>query len=122
MWIFIYFIFTGIAATQYSGGMIVHRWSGLFDGRYETTTLVRLVSTLDLCRERVRGIDVLIIDEISMISRHVFDQVEAVCRGLRNSSLLFGRVQLIVAGDFFQLQPVPSPFIPGKIIFGDFVQ
>ena len=89
----------------------------MFDGRYQTTTLVQLVATLDFyeeCRQRVKTTDVLIIDEISMVSCHLFDQVEAVCRSLRDPNLAFGGLQLIVAGDFLQLQPVPSPFIPGN--------
>jgi len=112
-----FYLFTGIAATHYPGGMTIHRWSGIRDGKYDTATLVNLLTTLDIyedCRQRVRETDVLLIDEISMISSYIFDQLEAVCRALRKSDMLFGGLQLIVAGDFFQLRPVPSDFIPGK--------
>lgn len=55
------------------------------------------------------GTDVLIIDEISMLSLKLFDTLEFVCRKLRNVNTYFGGIQVIVIGDFFQLPPVPDP-------------
>ena len=45
---------------------------------------------------------VLIIDEISMISGELFHQLEAHMRKLRANDEPFGGVQLILSGDFFQ--------------------
>jgi ATP-dependent DNA helicase PIF1 len=48
-------------------------------------------------------LDVLIIDEISMLSPELFDKLEVVARSLRRDSRPFGGIQLILSGDFFQL-------------------
>lgn len=45
---------------------------------------------------------VLILDEISMISAEMFNALEQMARDLRGSELPFGGIQLILAGDFFQ--------------------
>ncbi|XP_053380131.1 ATP-dependent DNA helicase PIF1-like [Mercenaria mercenaria] len=51
--------------------------------------------------------DVLIIDEISMLSAKLFEQLGAIC-SIKDPSRLFGGIQIIVSGDFFQLAPVPN--------------
>lgn len=48
-------------------------WSGLKDGHLNATQVVE--SMANNCRDRIRSTDVLIIDEISMISQKVFEQV-----------------------------------------------
>lgn len=55
--------------------------------------------------------DVLILDEISMLSWKLFDQLEYICRKVRNNDLYFG--------DFFELPPVPDPlkYDPGEFWF-----
>ena len=51
--------------------------------------------------------DILVIDEISMLSAEVFDLLSAIGRRIRaNSSAPFGGIQLVLCGDFFQLPPV----------------
>lgn len=40
-----------------------------------------------------------------MLSERLFNQVEAVC-SLKNEELLFGGIQIILSGDFYQLPPV----------------
>ena len=95
--------------------MTLHRWSGVADGRYDLPTLLNLITTLSYyedVRERISRTDVLIIDEISMISLRVFDHVEAVCRAVRKSDELFGGLQVVLAGDFLQLAPVPNHHLP----------
>ena len=54
-----------------------------------------------------------------MISAKVFDQLEHVCRHVRQNDRIFGGIQLIVAGDFYQLPPVPNELYgdPGKLCF-----
>ena len=55
--------------------------------------------------DRVIKTDVLIIDEVSMLSCKLFEQVETVC-SLKNQGILFGGIQIILSGDFYQLPPV----------------
>ena len=47
--------------------------------------------------------DVLIIDEISMISASLLDLISDVGKAVRNSNKPFGGVQMILVGDFYQL-------------------
>ena len=55
---------------------------------------------------RVRRCEVLILDEVSMMSGRHFDFVEFLFRRLRGRDEPFGACQVIVTGDFLQLPPV----------------
>ena len=57
----------------------------------------------------MRALDLLIIDEISMVRADVLDAVDAVLRRARRSSRPFGGVQLLMIGDVHQLAPVAKP-------------
>ena len=57
----------------------------------------------------MRTLDLLIIDEISMVRADVLDAVDAVLRRARRSSKPFGGVQVLMIGDVHQLAPVAKP-------------
>ena len=93
------------------GGVTLHHWAGLGDGHYQTSDLVNKIVQSDSmleCRERIKTCDCLIIDEIGMLSAQVFEQFYTVCQRVRNSLQPFGNMQVIVAGSFRQLAPVPD--------------
>ena len=75
----------------------LHRWSGIMDGRYAIENLDKLILTDKFIevRERIEGTDVLIIDEISMVSASIFEQVKYVCRNLKNPKEYFDGLQVI---------------------------
>ena len=52
------------------------------------------------------NLQVLVIDEISMLDGKVLDMVDQVLRTVRVSEEAFGGVQVVCIGDFFQLPPV----------------
>ena len=52
------------------------------------------------------SLDLLIIDEISMVRADLLDGIDAVLRRFRRSPLPFGGVQLLMIGDLHQLPPV----------------
>ena len=52
------------------------------------------------------SLDVLIVDEISMLPARSLTLVDAVCRHVRGSAVPFGGMQVVLVGDFFQLPPV----------------
>ncbi|MFN4285659.1 MAG: helix-turn-helix domain-containing protein [Lacibacter sp.] len=55
----------------------------------------------------LRSIELLVIDEISMVRCDVLDAIDAVLRSVRRqANLPFGGVQLLCIGDLFQLPPV----------------
>ncbi|MEI7727307.1 MAG: helix-turn-helix domain-containing protein [Bacteroidota bacterium] len=60
-------------------------------------------------REKIRlikCIDLLVIDEISMVRADILDAVDEVLRKYRNHFKPFGGVQLLMIGDLHQLSPV----------------
>ncbi len=57
----------------------------------------------------MRALDLLIIDEISMVRADILDAVDAVLRRARRSTRPFGGVQLLMIGDVHQLAPVAKP-------------
>ncbi|XP_062597523.1 uncharacterized protein LOC134258949 [Saccostrea cucullata] len=97
---------TGLAARQFQGATTIHHWAGLGDGRFENQHLLKILS--EETKSRIQKCDLLVIDEISMISRKIFEKLEFICRSVREPSLYFGGLQVVCVGDFFQLPPVPN--------------
>jgi len=59
--------------------------------------------------ERIRSTDVLVIDEISMVSAELLAKAETIVAATRQRrDEPWGGVQLVVSGDFAQLRPVPD--------------
>ena len=54
----------------------------------------------------MRSLDLLVIDEISMVRADLLDAIDAVLRRVRRSDKAFGGVQLLMIGDIQQLAPV----------------
>ncbi|MBR6273155.1 MAG: AAA family ATPase, partial [Bacteroidales bacterium] len=54
----------------------------------------------------MRSLNLLVIDEISMVRADVLDAIDAVLRRVRRSAKPFGGVQLLMIGDVHQLAPV----------------
>ncbi len=54
----------------------------------------------------IKSLDLLVIDEISMVRADLLDGVDSVLRRYRRSNLPFGGVQLLLIGDLYQLAPV----------------
>ena len=62
-----------------------------------------------MSREKVniiRSLDLLVIDEISMVRADTLDAIDSVLRRYKNRHLPFGGVQLLMIGDLQQLAPV----------------
>lgn len=96
---------TGIAATHISG-MTIHSWSGIGIKRFLSGYDLDRITQNKRVFNRVRGAGVLIIDEISMLSKDTFAMVDMVCRKIRNDARPFGGLQIVAVGDFFQLPPI----------------
>lgn len=57
----------------------------------------------------IQSLDLLVIDEISMVRADLLDSVDAVLRQHRRNDQPFGGVQLLMIGDLHQLSPVAKP-------------
>jgi ATP-dependent exoDNAse (exonuclease V) alpha subunit len=96
---------TGIAATHI-GGMTIHSWSGLgIKTKLDKYDLDKIASS-EYIAKRVRRTQVLIIDEVSMLSANMLDMVDMVCREIKQNGEPFGGIQIVLVGDFFQLPPI----------------
>jgi hypothetical protein len=110
---------TGIAAINI-GGQTLHSFFGLpwrplqpndnaitYFPKEERDEYGNIIREEHLKREIIKNLDVIIIDEISMVRP---DQIDAIDRSLRinggNPHLPFGGKQIIFIGDLFQLEPV----------------
>jgi len=54
----------------------------------------------------IKSMDLLVIDEISMVRADLLDGIDKTLRRFRNKNLVFGGVQLLMIGDLQQLSPV----------------
>ena len=86
----------------------VHSWAGIGLANGPSDLLVKKVTSNRYKSGGWKKIDVLIIDEISMMSQKIFDILDAIGRKMRPyaSHLPFGGLQLVFSGDFYQLPPV----------------
>ena len=57
-------------------------------------------------KKKLQSIDVLIIDEISMVSALLFNFISNLFARIHNSDIAFGGISVIVTGDLAQLPPV----------------
>ena len=57
----------------------------------------------------IKSLDLLIIDEISMVRADLLDGIDKVLRRYKDSNKVFGGVQVLMIGDLHQLSPVVNP-------------
>lgn len=98
---------TGLAAINISG-ITLYSWAGIGIGEGTKQELYKHVSKKKQIVEKWKSTKILIIDEASMISSHLFDKMDYIGQTIRKNKTLFGGIQLIVSGDFLQLPPIPS--------------
>ena len=105
---------TGIAAIN-AGGMTLHSFFQLPFAPYIPDTSftagggAQAARYFRFSREKkniIRSMDLLVIDEISMVRADLLDSVDSVLRRFRDRSKPFGGVQLLMIGDLQQLAPV----------------
>ncbi len=101
---------TGIAAIN-AGGVTLHSFFQLDFGPFipgvkrDSSNRRSMAFSKEKIRI-IRGLDLLVIDEVSMVRSDMLDAVDEVLRRFRDRSLPFGGVQLLLIGDLQQLPPV----------------
>ena len=100
---------TGIAAIN-AGGVTIHSFFQIsFAPFVPETTFNSAQIQYRYSQEKrniIRSMDLLVIDEISMVRADLLDAVDATLRRYRNREKPFGGVQLLMIGDLQQLAPV----------------
>ncbi len=105
---------TGIAAYNING-ITINRYAGIRTGEQPVKMLLKYVNST--IRETIRKTDILVIDEISMMSADLFEKLDELFRYIRKrQDELFGGIQLVLCGDLLQLLPV---FTRNTELYGD---
>ena len=100
---------TGVAAIN-AGGVTIHSFFQLPLSPFVPDA--KMKSRFDFSRDKrkiIASLDLLIIDEISMVRADLLDAIDSVLRRFRNRYLPFGGIQLLMIGDLGQLTPVVTP-------------
>lgn len=100
---------TGVAAIN-AGGMTIHSFFQLPLSPYVPGANVKNVFEFGKEKRKIMAsMDLLVIDEISMVRSDLLDAIDSVLRRYRNHYKPFGGVQLLMIGDLAQLTPVVTP-------------
>ena len=97
---------TGVAAIN-AGGVTIHSFFQLPLSPFIPNTIIK--NKFDFSNDKrkiIRSLDLLIIDEISMVRSDLLDAIDSVLRRFRDHTKPFGGVQLLMIGDLQQLTPV----------------
>jgi len=109
---------TGIAAIN-AGGVTIHSMFGLplrtflpTTERIDTSLANNIADLMPHFKYRkdklklLREVEIIIIDEVSMLRADVLDMMDFSLRFIRRNNQRFGGVQMLFIGDLFQLPPV----------------
>jgi ATP-dependent DNA helicase PIF1 len=98
---------TGCAAILLNcNAKTIHSWSGIKIANGEIKDIVERLVENKYLRKTWRSTKVLIIDEVSMMSKKIFELLNVLAKSMRNNARPFGNMQVIFLGDFYQLPPV----------------
>ena len=84
----------------------LHSWAGIGLGKGSFDQLVTKISKNRFLKGNWKNTDILVVDEVSMMSQKLFELLDAIGKAIRKNSRPFGGIQLIFSGDFYQLPPV----------------
>ena len=122
---------TGIAAIN-AGGSTLHSFFRLpfhpllpNDHRYDRRHIHETLKYTGAQRKLLREVELIIIDEISMVRADIIDFIDKVLRIFTRNPEPFGGKQMLLVGDIFQLEPVLkederqllAPFYPSAYFF-----
>jgi ATP-dependent DNA helicase PIF1 len=88
----------------------VHSWAGIGLANGPADLVIKRIIANKKKTHNWKKVDILVIDEVSMMSQKIFEILDGIARGVRKqkSHLPFGGIQIVFSGDFYQLPPVAS--------------
>ena len=85
----------------------LHSWAGIGIGRLPTATVANAILADARKKKRWRSTHCIVIDEVSMLTPHLLEYLDAVGRLVRKEpNKPLGGLQVVFVGDFYQLPPV----------------
>lgn len=98
---------TGFAATQINNkATTLHSWSGIGLGKGELDAILKKIRRVSIKKGNWLSAEILIVDEVSQMSKRLFEMLDEVAQRIRRNKNPFGGIQLVFVGDFYQLPPV----------------
>ena len=88
----------------------IHSWSGVGILKKTDNEIIRDIQSNKTKRNRWTSVDLLIIDEISMMNARLLSLLNRIGQKIRKSNKPFGGIQIILSGDFYQLPPITGLF------------
>jgi ATP-dependent DNA helicase PIF1 len=96
----------------------LHSWSGVSNASGSSEDIIKKVASSKFKKKNWLETDILIVDEVSMMSLKLFNLLNKIGQRVRkNPGTPFGGIQVIFSGDFFQLPPVGDSCDPETIKF-----
>jgi hypothetical protein len=96
---------TGIAASHI-GGKTIHSFFSVGIREYIDDHYLGWLLRQPFLQNRLKNLQVLIVDEVSMVSPELFLSMDKILRAFKGRDEPFGGIQVIFSGDFFQLPPI----------------
>jgi ATP-dependent DNA helicase PIF1 len=90
------------------GGTTMHSFLGIGLGTGSAESISNLIFQRAYLYERWTEMEILVIDEVSMLSPELFDKLDEIAKKVRRDISPFGGIQLILSGDFLQLPCINS--------------
>lgn len=84
----------------------IHSWSGLGYCEGDLNTIIKKAKQSRQAKRNWKKVKTLIIDEVSMMNCTMLIALEKLARDIRGSTDIFGGIQVIFCGDFYQLPPI----------------
>jgi ATP-dependent DNA helicase PIF1 len=84
----------------------IHSWAGIGLGNGTIENIINKIIKNKYTKGRWLEINILIIDEVSMMSQKLFELLDTIGKVVRRNQKPFGGIQIIFSGDFYQLPPV----------------
>jgi ATP-dependent DNA helicase PIF1 len=96
------------AAGSLINGQTLHGWAGIGLAKESAPDILRFIQTRPPLYTKWKTTRVLIIDEVSMMSMELLNKLHLIAQGARRNDEFFGGIQLVLCGDFAQLEPIGS--------------
>ena len=98
---------TGVASLLLEcNATTIHTWAGVGICKKNKEIIINNVLSSKFKLQNWLNTEILIIDEISMMSDKMFDILDTIGRKILKKNKPFGGIQIILSGDFFQLPPI----------------
>jgi len=109
---------TGCAAVLLEcNARTLHSWSGIKLANKPNDVVISSVLNNRNASKVWKSAQCLILDEVSMLSKKVFEIIDEIARRTKRNPMPFGGMQIIFTGDFFQLPPVGTHGDPDTNMF-----